>query len=111
MLETEKWYGASGRGWVFTVSALPCAVEPAGRNGNFVFCRRDGNRWRAIYIGEGELETTVATLQRDSCVAGKGATHVHWRFTGGGPPMRGEIDADLRAGNAECRAPSGCNQE
>ncbi|MBM3503771.1 MAG: hypothetical protein FJX65_07825 [Alphaproteobacteria bacterium] len=107
-MQTEKWFGATGHGWVFTVDALPVAFEHKGRNGNYVFCRRDGNSWRAILIGQGNLEEAVTQGQKNPCIAAKGATHVHWRFTGGGEPMRREIDQDLRSGHPSAKAPAGC---
>ena len=108
-MQTEKWYGASGHGWVFTVAALPFQHDQPGRNGNFVFCRRSGEAWQAVLIGEGDLARAIAAGQADTCVKAKGATHVHWRFTGGGEAMRREIDGDLKAGHPSCRPPSGCS--
>jgi hypothetical protein len=108
-MQTEKWFGASGRGWVFTVAALPFQHDQAGRNGNYVFCRQVGATWQAILIDQGELAAAIACGQADACVRGKGATHVHWRFTGGGEAMRREIDTDLKAGHPSIRPPSGCS--
>ncbi len=93
----HTWFGASGRGFKFTVSPLPVAGLIAERNGNFVLARADGPGWAAISIGQGRLDTAIPA----AAARAKGATHVHWRYTGGGESMRQELDADLRAGHRD----------
>lgn len=94
------WFGASGRGYKFTVSPLPVTGIIPGRNGNFVLARADGPGWAAIAIGQGELGTAIP----GAAARAPGATHVHWRYTGGGEPVRQELDADLRAGHRDAGA-------
>ena len=107
---TQKWFGVSGRGYIFTVSEIPCSIEIEGRNGNYVFCRHAADSWIPVLIGEGELQSALETLQKSGCVLEKAATHVHWRFTGGGEAIRKDIEADLIGGNPKCLAPLGCNE-
>jgi hypothetical protein len=91
------WFGASGRGYKFTVSPLPVGGLIAGRNGNFVLARADGPGWAPISIGQGELGVAIPA----AAARAQGATHVHWRYTGGGETLRQELDADLRAGHKD----------
>jgi len=96
----HTWFGVSGRGFKFTVAPLPVAGLIAGRNGNFVLARANGPGWTAISIGQGELSTAIPA----AAAKVRGATHVHWRYTGGGDALRQDMDADLRAGHKDAGA-------
>lgn len=108
MGRTAKWFGDSGRGYSFTVAAIPCQIDLPGRNGNFIVCRDSEGEWIPILITQGELAVMVPAAEKDASVLAKGATHVHWRYTGGGEEVRMGIEADLRAGHPACFEPFGC---
>ena len=88
------WHGASGREYEFDIFALPCTMKP-NLLGNYIFTKRAGDRWIAIYIGQGDLSDRVNEGQNDDCIQSKGATHVHARVMSGGEEARRSVEQDL----------------
>ena len=103
----HDWRGASGRSYSYTVH--PIGWRPAAnQKGNYIFAKQIGPYWEAIYIGQGDLQDRYDAAVREGCVTRKGATHYHEHLRAREDERRQE-ERDLISGNAECRAPKGCN--
>ena len=107
MAEEIIWDGESGKQykfWIFPINHTFGANEV----GNYIFAKREGSRWPAIYIGEGELQIRVAAAIREGCVTRKSATHIHANLINS-ERARKEVESDILAAHTEAYAPTGCN--
>ena len=108
MAEIIKWPGASGDTYDFWV--YPFDVDtPATFEGVYIFTKKVGSMWHAVYIGQGKLGDRLAAHRREGCVFRKGATHVHLT-TVASQDKRLRMERDLLAGNVEAYEPTGCNE-
>jgi acetyltransferase len=106
-VERAIWQGASGQRYRFEVYPLDQGIEQA-EPGIYIFARRSGEGWEAIYIGQGELKVDVAYKTLDRCIGEKHATHVHLHVDGSEEQRRAAC-ADLLAAHIEAYEPHGCN--
>lgn len=106
-VERAVWRGASGQHYRFDVYPLEQGIERA-EQGVYIFARRSGEEWEAVYIGQGELKVDVDYKTVDRCVAEKRATHVHVHSNGSEDRRRAAC-ADLLAAHIEAYEPHGCN--
>ena len=107
--ETFTWTGGSGQKYVYTVFQLPVSLNP-DQVGTYIFAKRDGERWRAIYVGQGDLRERCRNHHQSDCIIAKGATHFHCRLVPDESARRQE-EADVLAANPTSYAPIGCNEK
>jgi len=104
-----NWTGKSGETYRYDI--YPIDWEPApGQDGNFVFVKNAGRLAEAIYIGEGDLQSSKAALLAAGCVSAKGADEFHCRLSNDDAARRDEAK-DLLEGNPEAYAPTGCHEK
>lgn len=102
------WVGASGAKYVYWGHALPYSCDP-DQPGNYIFCKLVGDRWQAVYIGQGDINDRVNDPEHFACATQKGATHVHVHTNPSEAARLAEED-DLLASNPGSYAPTGCNE-
>ena len=107
-MPSSSWPGESGRLYPYEYAPLP-ARPLTNAEGNYVFAKRIGGVWFAVYVGQGKLRDRYDAAMREGCVARKSATHYHWHLNASGP-VRELEELDIIRGNTECRAPEGCNE-
>lgn len=105
-----KWTGASGATYTYYAWPLPADIN-AGQEGNYIFVRREGDYYHAVYIGEGDLgaRTDLDQHHKGECIQDNGATEVHVHLNWDDDARKAE-EEDLLAGNPEAYAPTGCNE-
>ena len=110
MASTCEWIGASGTRYTYYIYELPATLKDA--LGNYIFSKRNSeNRWVPIYIGEGDLydRVSIGGHLQSSCIARKGATHVHAHLADDKEDSQSE-EADLLGRYTSAYQPSGCNE-
>ena len=103
------WKGKSGEQYGFAVFPLPIRTNFSHKEGNYIFTKDEDGAWRAIYIGQGDLDDHITEGQDDECIKSKGATHVCMIIEPGGVDERRAMEKDLLAEHIEAYAPIGCN--
>ena len=107
MSETTYWQGKSGQSYTYTVH--PLSWRPgANQDGNYIFAKVVNGVWKAVYIGQGDLQERYDAALREGCVQMKSATHYHERLNNS-VTAREQEENDLISGNPECEWPVGCN--
>jgi hypothetical protein len=104
---TVAWPGCSGKNYTFEVYPISTKVSP-GYEGNYIFAKQDGNKWLAVYIGEGVLKDRIEHHLSENNVTKCGATHFHLKLNRDAK-ARFNDETDLLAGNPEAYSPTGCN--
>ena len=107
MASTEKWTGASGKGYTYYIHKLPWRPK-SGQTGNYIFAKQINNIWYAVYVGQGDLQDRYDAAMREGCVNQQGATHYHVHNNANRSARLAE-EKDVIEGNAECKHPRGCN--
>lgn len=110
IMENEKvnWSGKSGKKYTFTV--FDNTAEFNEIDGNYIFAKRIGNVWYAIYIGEGNLKLRTKDCEHLAAAKHCGFTHYH-AHANINEKLRKEEEADLIEGNPECLEENGgCNK-
>ncbi len=106
---TFSWIGASHK--VYTYYIHPIDTVFAGHQvGNYIFCKFEVNRWKAIYIGEGDIKTRTEAHRSEGCVIKKGASHIHVHNNSNALYRKSE-EEDLLKNYAEAYVPIGCNMK
>jgi hypothetical protein len=104
----STWPGASGKNYVYTVFPRHPNLR-AGILGNYIYAKLVGDRYQAIYIGQGDLSVRCTKSHHQiSCINTKGATSVHVHANASEADRLAE-ERDLLANNTNAYAPSGCN--
>ncbi|HYB09151.1 MAG TPA: hypothetical protein VEJ16_05745 [Alphaproteobacteria bacterium] len=107
-LTRVPWRGGTGRAFDFFAFPLPCVLRP-NLFGVYIFARREGQDWQAIFIGQHKnLRAAVDDGQRDPCILQKGSSHVFVRDKEASEQDRIALVRDLLAGHPEALAPHGC---
>ena len=100
------WRGASGKRYTYAVLALD--EKPEAGYGNYIFARRKGSDWKAVYIGQGDLTVRcdIERHHKGGVIKQRGATHVHVREN---PALQDRMDerADLLESHPEAYEPTG----
>jgi hypothetical protein len=80
MADTYDWIGATGARYTYEVYPNPHNFNP-NQFGNYIYAKKSSEGgWIPIYIGEGELAGRCCEQHhKATCIAAKGATHVHAR--------------------------------
>ena len=107
MNNTINWYGSSRAEYEYTVHELPCRPKE-GQDGNYIFAKESGSFWKAVYVGQGDLQQRYDAALHEKCVTSKSATHYHFHLNSDSVKRRNE-ERDIIAGNSECKWPTGCN--
>ena len=95
-MTTEKatWKGASGRTYTYWVHSLNTNWKAVP--GNYIFAKRSGHGWIAIYIGETDnLAERLPNHEKWDCARRHGVTHLHAHENTGGAAARRAEEADL----------------
>ena len=101
------WTGASGRQYKYWV--FPRHPDIIKIDGNYIYAKIVGNRYQAVYIGQGDLSTRATSdHHRTSCIDLNGATSVHLHSNPAESDRLAE-ERDLLANNPTAYAPTGCN--
>ena len=110
MFDTADWRGQSGKTYSYQVHDLnqrPTADE----EGNYIFAKcvdYVDYAWKAVYVGQGNLQDRYDAAIKEGCVTRKGATHYH-SHPNSNTDSRQEEEQDIIKGNPECQWPDGCN--
>ena len=105
---TCEWEGASGQWYTYWVHPRHDSIKP-GQMGNYIYARREAERWVPVYIGEGDLSVRCSHAHHQrNCIDTKDATHVHMH-TNPKDATRNAEESDLLAAFPEAYAPNGCN--
>lgn len=105
--QVSNWHGGSGKIYTYEVHPLNITITPDVL-GNYIFTRQVGNKWEAVYIGEGDLKTRVDAHLKEGNVIRKGATQIHLHRT----PTKDQSfkeETDLLLVHTEAYEPRGCN--
>ncbi|MCG8561525.1 MAG: hypothetical protein MI824_17130 [Hyphomicrobiales bacterium] len=90
------WKGQSGRQYKYYVHDLDTRWKDAP--GNYIFAKKSGQGWVAIYVGETEsLRDRIPNHEKWSCARRNGVTHIHAHVNNGGMAKRREEEDDLIA--------------
>ena len=93
--------------FTFQVCELNVRVPETVR-GNYIFAKLNGDRWDAVYIGEGIISERIAAHLNEGDVIKKGATHIHLIQIEDGV-RRKNLETSLLQFSPEAYAPKGCN--
>jgi len=105
---TAVWTGASGTKYTYYVWPRHPIIN-AGQDGNYIYAKLVGDRYQAIYIGQGDLSVRVTDdHHRTECIDSKGATSIHIHLNAVESDRLAE-ERDLLASNLNAYSPSGCN--
>ncbi len=108
MSDQHDWTGASGKSYGYAVHELSWRPE-ADQDGNYIFAKKVGGIWLAVYIGQGDLQERYDDAMEEGCVTGKSATHYHEHLQSS-RQARLDEEKDLIDGNPECHGEKcGCN--
>jgi len=108
--ETCEWIGESKTFYTYFVCRLPVSFIEK-QNGNYIFAKSVVNRWRPIYIGQGDLGKIIsADHHKIDCIEDKGATHVHVHLNANEKNRKNE-EKDLLENYTQAYEPIGCNEE
>lgn len=110
-MATCDWLGSSGLAYTYHIFNNPPNFDP-NQFGNYIYAKKnDEGKWMPIYIGEGELSARCsANHHKATCIANKGATHVHAHPNGTEAARKAE-ERDLLARYTNAYAPTGCNEK
>ena len=78
MSDIERWQGASGASYDYTILDLDGQANIS--YGTYIFARRNPTGgWDALYVGQGDLSSRADVSRHDKrdFILGLGATHVH----------------------------------
>lgn len=109
MADQERWRGKSGESYTYEIHKLPWRPSP-NQDGNYIFAKKPGQFWHAVYVGQGNLQDRYDAALDDGCVTVKGATHYHVHLNSNSNSRTRE-ESDIIAGNPECMDPTGCNRK
>jgi hypothetical protein len=107
MEETHYWKGASGKSYLYYIKDIDFNFKE-DQNGNYIFCKKIKGVWKAIYIGEGDLEDRTKFRINDGCVKTKGSTHIHAHIENSESDRKKE-ETDILNNHPESYVPIGCN--
>ncbi len=105
---TVGWKGASGTSYTYFVYSIGWLPDD-GQDGNYIFAKVVGNRWQAVYVGEGELRNRILSHVKTGCVTRKGATHIHAHLNSRAGTRKTE-ESDILSANPAAYEPTGCNK-
>ena len=105
--ETVNWHGKSGTSYAYNVHEISWRPKPE-QEGNYIFAKLSGSVWRAVYVGQGDLQSRYDAALAEGCVTTKNATHYHAHLNSNEVARRNE-ETDIINGNPECNWPEGCN--
>jgi hypothetical protein len=72
---TCTWIGASGKNYVYHTHALPVSFEE-GQLSNYIYAKTVNDKWRPIYIGQGDLGDRIGpNHHKADCIADRGTTY------------------------------------
>jgi hypothetical protein len=101
------WIGASGKEYRYEV--FPRHPNLNAVLGNYIYAKQVGDRYQAVYIGEGDLSVRSTNNHHQTrCIDSKGATTVHAHVNASETDRLAE-ERDLLANNPNSYAPTGCN--
>ena len=72
MNEICIWTGASGASYTYYVRQRGAKLAP-NQTGNYIYAKKDRDRWTPVRIGQGDL----AGISEPELLDSMGATHVH----------------------------------
>jgi hypothetical protein len=108
--ETCTWTGASGTSYKYFVYELLHTFKKE-QNGNYIYAKMVGKKWRPIYIGEGDLGERVSDNHHQAeCIKSRNATHVHAHLNLKEQDRLDEED-DLLQNYPQAYKPKGCNEK
>jgi hypothetical protein len=103
------WAGASGKVYRYFVRELPVNFDK-NQNGNYIYAKILDNKWRPIYIGQGDLGERIGPNHHQAlCISSKGATHVHVHLNPNEQDRLSE-ENDLVGRYTVAYKPTGCNE-
>ena len=100
--------GASRAQYTYYIFAIPANFN-ANQNGNYIYTKIVTNAWQPIYIGEGDLREREQNHHKASCIALRGATHIHAHLNAKKADRTSE-ESDLLGRYTQAYAPTGCNE-
>lgn len=108
-MEKQKatWMGASRNYYEFEVYEIDMNFK-SFLDGNFIFAKNVNNIWKAVYIGEGNLQEEIFNTQYRSDAIKNGATHIHVHENNS-EYVRKMEEEDLLGYHTEAYIPNGCN--
>src|ERR1700722_4336456 len=102
------WTGVSGKQYKYWVYPRRPNIKE-GSLGNYIYARLIGDRYQAVYIGQGDLSVrSTDDHHQINCIDLKGATSVHMHLNGVEADRLAE-ERDLLVSNPGSYTPSGCN--
>ena len=108
--ETCTWTGASGTTYTYYVYKLPFTFSE-NQDGNYIYCKPVDNKWRPIYIGQGDLGDRVSdNHHKADCIKENGTTHVHGHLNAKEADRKAE-ESDLLESYPQAYEPKGCNKK
>jgi hypothetical protein len=92
---TIMWTGKSGVDYKYWI--YPIGTEFKEKAGNYIYARRPKpGFWSPVYIGQtGNLDSRLASHEKEECAIEHGATHVHVHLSGDGEDGRCREEKDL----------------
>ncbi len=108
MADSQDWRGASDKTYNYDINdrgSLPVRDQI----GNFIFAKRAGGAWKAIYVGQGNLRDCHQAALNEGCVQLKAATHFHHHLNEIETDRLNEAQ-DILEGQPDANAPGGCNE-
>ena len=107
--EKATWTGKSGQSYTFHIWPWPASLN-SNQDGNYIFCKVEGDKWKPIYIGQGDLKDRSENHHQQKCLKQKGAKHFHCHLKGNEQDRKNE-EGDLLNNYTEAYAPTGCNEK
>lgn len=101
MQEKVVWPGASGKQYTYEVYNLNSKVPPIA--GNYIFARRNGLSWQAIYVGEASnFAERIPHHEKWECAEINGVTNIHIRVNADDAARRNEESDLIRGTRPPC---------
>jgi len=89
-----NWKGRSGQNYIYTVYSMNTSWNDV--SGNYIFARRQGNYWVAVYIGQtSSFQNRLPNHNELNCAKQHGATHIHAHVNSNGEQARKAEETDL----------------
>jgi hypothetical protein len=107
--ESTSWDGENGKRYRYNVHDINF-TPPANQDGNYIFAKKVGIQWKAVYIGEGNLRDRKNAAMSDGCVTRRGATHYHEHLNMSERDRFNE-ETDILKVHTEAYQTSGCNDK
>jgi hypothetical protein len=108
-IASTTWFGGSKTPYKYYIFDINANIDP-NQDGNYIFAKKEGNLWKAVYMGEGDLQTRKNAAISDGCVKRKGATHFHAHLNAN-ETVRFNEETDILKTHPESYDPSGCNKK